>query len=166
VTTPSGAAPAPPPGPGVQPPFVAPPTDGTVQRRWVGVGLAAAAALLCCVGALVGVGSLVVFGGQAIVDETRAAVTNYLTAIQREQYADAYRLLCDEQRARTTETNFARSFATAPRIVSFTVGKPVIAADIEVPANLTYDNFTTVSVTYLLVQDTSTGDFKVCGVKD
>src|SRR5215470_1555921 len=100
-------APPPPPGPGVQPPFVAPPTDGARQRRWLAIGLAAASALLCCVGGLFGLGGVVVLGGRAVIDEAKLAVTNYLTAVERQNYAGAYRLLCDQIQARTTETEFA-----------------------------------------------------------
>ncbi len=155
--------PGPPPGPGVQPPFVAPPTDGTRQRRWLAVGLAAAAALLCCVGGLGGLAGIVVLGGRAIVDEARTAVTNYVGALQRKDYPAAYKLLCDAEQSRVNPEQFARSFDSSPAILSFVVDQPVIENDVEVPATLHYDNGATRRLSYLLEQDTSTGQFEVCG---
>jgi hypothetical protein len=150
-----------PPGPGVQPPFVAPPTDGARQRRGWAIGLTIAAALLCCVGGLGGLGGLVVLGGQAIVGETRTAVTRYLTAVEKNDYAAAYRMLCDTERQRQTQDEFAGEQSRRP-LTSFTVEEPVIADDIEVPASLTYGDGQVDHVRFLLAQNQS-GQFEVCG---
>jgi len=155
--------PPPPPGPGVQPPFVAPPTDGARQRRWLAVGLSVAAALILCVGGLFGLGGLFVFGSQMILDQARTAVTDYLTAVQKEEYGEAYAQLCDSRRASVDETQFRRTFANKPGITSFTVGDPILTSTMVVPAALRFDNGTSDSVRYLLEQDTSTGEFEVCG---
>ena len=50
--------PPPPRGPGVQAPFVAPPTDGRRRRRWWAIGLTAGAVVLCCAGSVAGLGGL------------------------------------------------------------------------------------------------------------
>lgn len=157
------AAPPPPPGPGVQPPFVAPPTDGARRRRWVAGALAAGAALVICVGGLVGLGGLVVFGNQMIKDEARAAVTDYLTALRDGSWADAYNLLCDERQSLTTEAQFARTQSAGPRVSSFTVGQLDLTNGITVPATITFTNLSVDTVRYELKQDRKTGAFEVCG---
>jgi hypothetical protein len=156
----------PPPGPGVQPPFVAPPTDGAKQRRWLAIGLGGAAALLCCVGGLFGGAALVVLGTQTIADQSRTAVVDYLSAVRDERYDDAYALLCDAEQATTPLDEFVRSFDGEPGITSFTVGEAVLANTVEVPATVRYDNGTSDLIRYLLEQDTSTAEFEVCGQAD
>ena len=157
--------PPPPPGPGVQPPFVAPPTDGSRRRRGIALGLAGAAVLVLCVGGLLGLGGLVVFGSQMIVDQSRAAVTDHLTAVRDGDLEVAYERLCDRQREEISEEEFRRTLEDAPPIETFTVGEPVISDRIVVPATLNYANGTTETVDYLLEQDTSTAEFEVCGTE-
>src|SRR5262245_28432235 len=67
----------PPPGPGVQPPFAAPPTDGDRTRVWVGLGVGAAALVLCCLGGLAGLAGLIYTGTQAIDEQSRVTVDRY-----------------------------------------------------------------------------------------
>jgi hypothetical protein len=157
---------APPPGPGVQPPFVAPPTDGARQRRWLAWGLASGAALLLCVGGLLGLGGLVVFGTQMIVDQSRAAVTEHLTAVQNGEYEAAYDRLCDSTRSRVSKDAYRRSLEAEPGITSFTVNDPIITDQIIVPTEVSYEDGTAATVRFLLEQDTSTGEFEVCGEED
>ena len=151
-----------PPGPGVIPPFVAPPTDGTRQRRWLAVGLSAAAALICCLGGVVGVGGLLVFASQMVVEQGRAAVTDYLTAIKDEDYPKAYEQLCPAQQARFDESEFEQNVA-GRHLSSFTVGEPELTDTVVVPATLTYSSGTVRTVRYLLEQNPKTGEFEVCG---
>src|SRR5690606_10154406 len=105
---PSGPPP-PPPGPGVMPPFVAPPRDGATRRRTVAWVLAGVAVLVVCAGGLVGLGGLAVFGTQMIIDQSRAAVTDHLTAVQNGDYQAAYEALCEAERARVSASEFRRS---------------------------------------------------------
>src|SRR5260221_8729252 len=84
----------PPPGPGVQPPFVAPPTDGARRRRWIGAGIASGLGIFLFIGGLLGYGALSVFGQQMIVERSTAAVTEYLTAIRNGEYHKAFSVLC------------------------------------------------------------------------
>jgi hypothetical protein len=158
-----GVAPGPPPGPGVQPPFVAPPTDGVRRRRWIAIGLAGAAALLCCVGGLGGLGGLVVFGSRMVLDQARIAVTDYLTAVQEEEYGRAYGLLCEAEQASQDRDEFI-SAQQRRGITSFTVFDAVLSEEIVVPVDLTYDDGGSGRVRYLMAQDTSTGDMEVCGL--
>jgi hypothetical protein len=166
---PSGP-PGPPPGPGVQAPFVAPPTDGARQRRWLALGLAGAALLVCCVGGLFAGGGVVVLGNQMVLEEARGTVDSYLSAIRDRDYAAAYGLLCDRELANIDEAEFVDTYERGSRLRSFTVGDPVIAedsaSDLTVPATLSYDDGRSDQVSYLLDQDTSTGAFEVCGQRD
>jgi hypothetical protein len=157
----------PPPGPGVQPPFVAPPTDGTKQRRWLAAGLAGGAALILCVGGLFGIGGLVVFGGQMILDQSKTAVVNYLTAVRDGKYADAYNSLCQAEKEKLTKPQFERALGSGPRISSFTVASPIETNDLVlVPATMSFTNGSSQTVKYVLEQNTSTGDIEVCGQQD
>jgi hypothetical protein len=153
----------PPPGPGVVPPFVAPPTDGTKQRRWLAVGLSVAAALIVCLGGVVGVGGLLVLASQMIIDQSKAAVTDYLTAIKNEQYPKAYEQLCARERDRIDEPEFEQTFADQQRITSFSVGEPVLTDTMVVPATIIFDSGAKETVRYLLEQNSKTGEFEVCG---
>lgn len=155
--------PPPPPGPGVHPPFVAPPTDGARQRRLLALGLAGAAALLLCVGGLFGIGGLFVFGSQAILDQARTAVTDYLTDLQNGDYPAAYARLCDAEQQRLGQDRFVRSQQTQPRITSFEVGEPQLTSTVAVPATVRYTSGSSTSIRYLMEQDSSTGEFEVCG---
>jgi hypothetical protein len=147
----------------VQPPFVAPPTDGARKRRWIAIGLAGAAALVCCVGGIGGLGGLVVFGSQMVLDQARGAVTDYLTAVSEEEYARAYGMLCEAEQAAQDRDEFAE-LQRRRGLDSFTVLEPVLSEDIVVPADLVYDDGGRTRVRYLMVQDTSTGDMEVCGL--
>jgi hypothetical protein len=142
---------------------VAPPTDGSRRRRGLAVGLAGVAVLVLCVGGLLGLGGLVVFGSQMIVDSSRAAVTEHLSAVRDGDYAAAYEQLCDRRREEISEEEFRRSLADDPPIEGFTVGEPEITDRIVVPTTVEYEDGSSDTVRYLLEQDTSTGDFEVCG---
>ena len=155
--------PAPPPGPGVQPPFVAPPTDGARQRRWLALGLAGAALVICCVGGLFAAGGVVVLGNQMVLEEAQGTVTAYLTAVRDRDYAKAYTLLCDSRQDSIDEGQFVDTFERSPTLRSFTVGQPVVDQAITVPATLSYADGRSSAVRYVMAQDGSTGRFEVCG---
>jgi hypothetical protein len=157
--------PPPPPGPGVQPPFVAPPTDGTRQRRWLAIGLAAGFVVLVCIGGLVGLGSLVVLGTQVVRDQASAAVTEYLTAVRDGEYLRAYSMLCDERQARVSEREFVNDNLDGPRVSDFTVGRAELSDDIRVPTTIRYADGTVDTVDFLMAQDSRTGDVEVCGME-
>jgi hypothetical protein len=150
----------------VQPPFVAPPTDGTKQRRWLAIGLAAGFVVLLCIGGLVGFGSLVILGTQVVRDQASAKVTEYLTAVRDGEYLRAYSLLCDERQARESEREFVNNNMGKPRVRDFTVGTADLSDDIRVPATIRYVDGTVDTVDFVLAQDGRTGDVEVCQVED
>src|SRR5262245_11351369 len=112
-------APPPPPGPGVQPPFVAPPTEGTSRRRWIAAGISAGVAVLLCAAGVVGIIGIGVLLYQYARDQAEANVTAYLTALQHDDFEEAYRLQCDRLRATTTRAQFQRAQEQAGQITSF-----------------------------------------------
>jgi hypothetical protein len=160
------AVPAPPPGPGVFPPFVAPPTDGARQRRWWSLGLAGGAALVLCLGGLVGLGGLVVLGNQAQVEQSQAAVTHFLDALRLGDFSSAYEMQCDSEKQRVSRTRFEVTYNIRPRITSFQVGDPEISQELVVPANLVFETGGQQTVKYRVEADTSASNYKVCGEVD
>lgn len=159
-------APQPPPGPGVQPPFVAPPTDGTRRRRGWAIGLSIGAVVAVCAlgaAALVGLGLL---AAQVVADEAKAAVVSYLSALRDEDYETAYDLLCDDLQASTSQRQFENERRDGPAVVGFEVDDAEIAQQLEVPAQLSYENGARDSVRFIVEQDQATGGFEICGVAD
>ena len=150
----------------MQPPFVAPPTDGTKQRRWLAIGLAAGFVVLLCIGGLVGFGGLVILGTQVVRDQASAKVTEYLTAVRDGEYLRAYSLLCDERQAQESEREFIDDNLGGPRVRDFTVGTAELSDDIRVPATIRYVDGTVDTVDFVLAQDGRTGDVEVCRVED
>jgi hypothetical protein len=161
----AGTAPPPPPGPGVQAPFVAPPTDGARQRRGWAVGLTIGTVLVCCVGSLVGSGGLLVLGSRMVIDSTKVAVTRYLESVRVADYEAAYGQLCQAEQRRRSKAEFTQDVRDEPRIASFQVDEPVIdnSERIEVPATLRYVSGATEGFVFYVVQDASTAEFEVCG---
>ncbi len=160
-------APPPPPGPGVQPPFVAPPTDGARQRRWVAIGLGIGAAVLLCVAGVAGLGGLAVLGAQMLREQARATVTDYLTGLRDGDWDKAYGELCDELQQVISPERFAADQASFPRVESFEVGDSDFAREpITVAATVTRVDSRAEDVEYIIWQDPTTGGFEVCGEAD
>ncbi|PZM98172.1 MAG: hypothetical protein DIU79_00805 [Actinobacteria bacterium] len=159
------APPAPPPGPGVRPPFAAPPTEGRAARLWLGIGAAGLAALLCCGGGVAAMFGLVITGTKAINEQARVVVGDYLDAVRQEEYDRAYAMLCDSEQQRESPPEFERRMAAAPRIRSYTIHDVTLAHEIVVPVDVTYDPGGQRTVRVVLEQDKQTGQLEVCGVR-
>jgi hypothetical protein len=162
-----GAAPVPPPptGPGVQPPFAAPPIDADRTRLWVGLGVGAAALVLCCAGGVLGFGGLVVTGLEALNEQATVTVDRYLGALADRRYDDAYALLCDERQRDESVAEFSRRVGAGPQVTSYTVGEPQIDREVVVPADVRYDTGLESDQRFVLKQNRGTGRFEVCGVE-
>jgi hypothetical protein len=159
--------PLPPPGPGVVPPFAAPPTEGRTKRLWLGLGAAGLFALLACGGGVAAVAGLFVVGVRAIDEQARVVVTDYVEALQRAEYGDAYALLCDDRQLAQSPADFARAESLAPRIDRFLVHETETGAtDIVVPVDVTYATGSSSTLSFLMAQDSGTGGLEVCGVTD
>jgi hypothetical protein len=124
---------------------------------WSGV-----AALVLCIGGVVGIGALTVFGSQMVIDQSAAAVRDYLTAVQDRDYVKAYSMLCEAEQHRISERQFESEQRAQP-FASFSVGSPDVSQEqIVVPAVLNYPSGAT-TVRYQVAQNESTGQFEVCG---
>lgn len=162
---PPAGVPAPPPGPGVSPPFPAPPIEGRTTRLWVGIGVAALAVLLCCGGGAAALLGLVVTGTEAVNERARVVVSDYFDAVEQREYDKAYALLCDEIQRRESPPEFVRRVAAEPPISSYTVRDATIANEVIVPVDVTYARGGQRTLRVVLAQDTSTGEFEICGIR-
>jgi len=160
-----GQAAPPPPGPGVQPPFAAPPTEGDQRRTWIGLGIGGLALLLCCVGGVVGFIALVVTSVEAIDEQARATVGHYLDAVKDENYEDAYDLLCDDIQQRESPDRFAQRVQRDPDISSYQLQQTQVADQVVVPADVRYADGDSETINFVLQQDSTTGAFEVCGTE-
>jgi hypothetical protein len=136
------------------------------RRRWIALAWSGAAALVLCVGGVVGIGALAIFGSQMIVDQSTAAVENYLTAVRDRDYPKAYSMLCAAERHRISERQFESQQRQRP-VSNFTVLRPDLTQQaIVVPAVLYYYSGGQTTLRYQIAQNESTGEFEVCGAGD
>ncbi|GAB2954017.1 hypothetical protein GCM10027280_48090 [Micromonospora polyrhachis] len=163
VSGPTGPPP-PPPGPGVAPPFAAPPTEGRGLRRWIGLGVGALALVLCCGGGAVAVVGLAVSGTQAVDEQARTVVGDYFEALKNRRYSRAYDLLCDEDQRRESARDFQRRVSAEPGIAGYRVQQSMLTSEVVVPVDVTYTGGGQDNLRVTLTQDSKTGSFEVCGV--
>jgi hypothetical protein len=156
--------PPPPAGPGVQPPFAAPPSEGRTARVWLGLGVAAAAVVLCCGGGLAAAVGLFVTGNAAVNEQAHAAVEDYLQAVGDGRYGEAYRLLCTDLRDQVSQREFTAQVSEQPRVREYELRQTKVRTSSEyaVPANVTYTNGVQRSVVYRVVVERS--QVRFCGL--
>ncbi|MGW0434350.1 Rv0361 family membrane protein [Micromonospora sp. NPDC003197] len=159
-----GGPPPPPPGPGVAPPFAAPPTEGRSRRRWIGLGVGALALVLCCGGGVVAVVGLAVSGTQAIDEQARTVAGDYFEALKNRRYGRAYDLLCDEDQRRESSRDFQQRVSAEPEIAGYQVHQSMVTNEIVVPVDVTYRSGGQDNLRVTLAQDSKTGTFEVCGI--
>jgi hypothetical protein len=167
----TGQAPAPgpaaggtviPQGPGVQPPFPAPPAEGRGSRIGWSLGIAGAALVLCCGGALTAFFGFGVAQVAALDEQSKVVVTSYLDAISEQKYGEAYDLLCDEQQARVSENTFAQRERGKPELSSYDLGEYDINLN-QLPVTERYRDGSTDQVTYQFANDPATAQLEICG---
>jgi hypothetical protein len=147
------------------PPFAAPPTEGRTTRLWLGLGAAGLFVLLCCGGGIASIAGLGIFGVRAIDEQARVVVTDYVEALERAEYGEAYALLCDDRQRQQTPDDFAAMESLAPRIDSFRVrSAQTTTTAVVVPVDVTYTSGSSSTLRFVLAQDSGTGRFEVCGV--
>ncbi|MFI6272614.1 Rv0361 family membrane protein [Micromonospora zamorensis] len=156
-------APAPPPGPGVAPPFAAPPTEGRRTRLWIGLGVGALAVVLCCGGGGTAVVGLAVSGVQAIREQARTVTGDYYQALVERDYERAYEQLCDDAQRRESRPEFERRASAEPQVAAFRVGE-VDTTTLTVPVDVTLAGGDRDQQQVSLGQDGETGGVEVCGV--
>ncbi|GGM56812.1 hypothetical protein GCM10011608_47080 [Micromonospora sonchi] len=155
--------PTPPQGPGVVPPFAAPPTEGGRSRLWLGLGAGALAVLICCGGGGSAVVGLLVSGAQAIEEQGRTVSDDYFRALSDGQFGRAYDQLCEDAKRRESRQEFERRTAAEPQISSYKVGQVDINT-LTVPVDVTYAGGGQERQQVVLQQDQQTGGMEVCGV--
>jgi len=154
--------PAPPPGPGVRPPFIAPPTDGNRKRLWTGLITAGVIAVVLCGGGVAGFAALVTSTVDARRTAATKAVTEFLTDLQHDNFAGAYQAQCDELKERLSFRAFTDTFSNA-QIISFRLEEPQIDTDETiVPVQLTFTDGTQDLERIVVVQDPD-ATYRVCG---
>lgn len=157
--------PPPPQGPGVFPPFPAPPVEGRGRRLGIGLGLGAGALVLVCGGGLAAFAGLTTVMGNALNEQAQVAVTDYLEALRARDYPAAYDELCDERRDEQTEGEFVAEVADDPPIRSYRVGK-VEFVDASVPVTVTYNDGETAELRAYLGASTEAAGFRVCRIEE
>ncbi|WP_422774644.1 hypothetical protein ACN28C_13160 [Plantactinospora sp. WMMC1484] len=165
VVTAVVTAPPPPAGPGVEPLFPAPPSEGRGARMWLGLGVAALAVVLFCGGGGAALVGLLVSGAEALNEQARSVVTQYLDAIDDEEFDKAYGLLCESAQQRESPAEFERRVGAEPEIASFRVGDVSLTGELSVPVDVTYASGGRDNLQALLDQDPTTGGLRVCDIR-
>ncbi|MEU8242125.1 hypothetical protein AB0C07_28060 [Actinoplanes missouriensis] len=153
--------PPPPPGPGVHPPFPAPPVEGRGRRVGLSLGITGGVLLLVCGGGAAAVAGLTAAMDDALNEQVDVVVGRYVQAVQNRDFARSYDLLCPAaQRAESESAYTSRLSATEP-FSAYQIGDlDLVYAS--VPVQLTYPDGRTETVEAELSQNTSTGAFEVC----
>ena len=151
-------------GPGVVPPFAAPPQEGVRRRRWIAISIGAAVAVLCCGGGAVGFGVLAVTTQDQLINGARTVVTSYMNDWKKQDYPAAYQLVCDDEKDQQTVGEFAASI-DEDLVYGFVVGKPVVDQnEVIVPVAVNFASGDNADIRFVVVTD-SDGSHKVCGTQ-
>lgn len=150
------------PGPGVIPPFAAPPREGHGRRLGIGITIGAVVFVLCCGGGVLGFGGLVVATTDSRLNQAQKVVTSYMNDWRKQDYSAAYQLLCSDQQDQVTVSEFASNLDSNV-VVEFTVAKPAVRNSvIDVPVGVTFDDGSTADPIFEVVVD-SDQSTKICG---
>jgi hypothetical protein len=155
--------PAPPQGPGVQPPFPAPPVEGRGKRVGLGFGIGAGVLVLVCGGGLAALIGVIVSTSGALQEHAEAAVGEYLGALHDKKYDKAYDLLCQQAQRDESPSEFRERVAAEKPIESYQIGDFSLVT-LSVPVKATYDDGDVADLEAYMGQDPSTGQFEVCDI--
>ena len=159
--------PAPPQGPGVYPPFPAPPTEGRGRRIGLGLGIGGAVLVLVCGGGVAAAVGLVTVMSSALNEQAHVVVGDFFDAVKAKRYGEAYNAQCQDVKDQETQAEFANRIRSSEPIVSYTVGDVDLASvDLAVPVQVTYSSGTSEQLQVHLGQDRETGAFQVCGIEE
>lgn len=133
------------------------------MRMWLGLGVAALAVVLCCGGGTLALIGLGISATQAINEQARAVVGDYFDALRRDDFAEAYDLLCTDLQRRESPREFQRRQTAEPEITAVQIGTVSIADELVVPVDVTYvggrqDNL------HVRLEQESDGGLSICGV--
>ena len=156
-----------PPGPGVVPPFPAPPTEGRGLRIGLGLGIGGAALLLVCGGGIAAAVGLFSVMGSALNEQAHVVVGQFFAAVKAQRYGEAYNSQCPEVKARETQAQFTERITSTEPIASYAVGDvDLTSVELSVPVKVTYTGGGTADLQVYLGQDRDTGEFQVCGFEE
>jgi len=157
--------PAPPQGPGVHPPFPAPPVEGRGKRIGWSIGIAIGVVVLVCglgAAALIGVG---LANRSSEQEKADVAISSYLGAVRAGKYDQAYNLLCDEAQEDESPAAFRARVSQEPVIESWTIGDLDPFTGV-VPVDATYDDGSSAQLRAYLGVDAGTASFRVCEIRE
>jgi hypothetical protein len=161
-----GQQPPPPPrGPGVIPPFPAPPVEGRGRRLGLGLGLGAVVLVLACGGGVAAAAGITRLTTSALNEQADVVVGDYLDALRDREWAQAYDMLCPRAQQEETESEFVSRVSTGERIASWDVGN-VDLVQLSAPVAVTYADGDTADLRATLGQNRQTGGFEVCGLEE
>ncbi|MEV4707015.1 hypothetical protein [Actinoplanes sp. NPDC049316] len=157
--------PAPPQGPGVFPPFPAPPVEGRGRRVGLGLGLGAGVLVLVLGGGLAAVIGLTTVATRALNEQADVVVSDYLDAVRDKRYTEAYDMLCQQTKDTETEAEFTSQVSAEKPIATFDVGD-VELTQMSAPVDVTYTDGSSAELRAYLAQNRRTGGFEVCRVEE
>ena len=158
--------PEPPQGPGVYPPFPAPPVEGKGFRIGLGLGIGAAVAALVCGGGVAAVIGLATTMSKALDEQATKVVGNYFTALETAKFEEAYAMQCASEQQRLTQSEFIAE-RTAEPIKTHSIGSlDLTSVDLAVPVTVSWVDGDVTDVQVHLAQSSDTGQFEVCGVEE
>jgi hypothetical protein len=160
MTLPDLGVPAPPRGPGVAPPFAAPPTDRNKRGLWIGLGVGAVVLLLCAVGGVAGIFVLYRAGTEQVKRDAVTVVTTYLNALRGNDFNTAQAQLCPRLAREYSPARLAADFRAWP-FTNFRLDEPRVTNGIEVTAHLDTSGGT-VDRTFGVVNQAQT--LKICDI--
>jgi hypothetical protein len=155
-----GGPPAPPQGPGVAPPFAAPPRDRDNKRLWIGLGVGGLVLALCCVGGVLGIGVIASGSEDLVRGQATSVVRTYLEALAEQSYTDAYDQLCGKITQNLSRRDFEVQVGQ-PRVTQYSIGAVEVTTPIIVNATVTQAGRNPVAHRYEIVQSGTA--LQICG---
>jgi hypothetical protein len=131
---------------------------------WLGLGVSGLTVLLCCGAGVVALVGLAVAGAEAVDEQSRVVVGDYLDAVRDKEYGKAYGLLCDSAQRRESPDDFERRVAAEPGIATYQIGEASVVNEVTVPVDVTYTGGGRETLRVFLSQDSGTGMLEVCGI--
>jgi hypothetical protein len=155
--------PPPPQGPGVHPPFPAPPVEGRGRRLWLGLSIGAGVLVLVCGGGIAAAIGVFASSEGALQERAEAAVSGYLDALHDKRYDRAYELLCEQAQQDETAGEFRERISAEKPIETYAIGE-FSWITLSVPVQATYADGDVAELEAYLGQDPDTGAFEVCNL--
>ncbi|GAA1624934.1 hypothetical protein [Actinoplanes couchii] len=156
--------PPPPPGPGVHPPFPAPPVEGRGKRFGTTAAIVAGILVLVCGGGAIAGGGFLTSFASALDEQADVVVSRYLEDLKARDFDGAYGQLCEQAKLDETQSEYTARMQGFEPFESYEVGDLALGVRVSVPVQLTYADGDRARVDAELTQSTSTGKFEVCGL--